>query len=156
MIDCLLIPHPTDPALCVCETCRRTLPIRLLHAHRNCIIPPTTRDAAERKALAALCQTCDRLGQVEGVPICGLDLPEANRRKLAGKESCAKAWLKRRYRERLEVVGGECDKWQEWLALHPAKSDTMKPDKEDPDHGMVGPELLSGIAGNGPALEPTR
>ena len=144
---CDLKPDPVRPGTVRCLHCGRAFPTRFQNVIVACHASHGHRNAAHPASLAAACQTCDRLGQVDGSPICGLDLPEANRRKLAGKESCAKAWLKRRYRERLEVVGGECDKWQEWLALHPVKDNTMKPEGhvvESPrtvSHGGPGTEL---------------
>ena len=140
MTDCLLTPHPTDPALCWCPVCNRTLPIRLLHAHRNCLVPPEPRPESERTILLCVCHGgCvnygDRRPGYEMASVCQLDAPQSD------KEPCRKKAMCSAYLRRVQFRGNECGPWQEWLALHPVKSDTMKPDKEDPDHGMVGPEL---------------
>ena len=62
MTDCVLVPNPTDPALCWCEACKRTLPVRLLHAHRNCLVQPEPRPEEEQAELIEICKTCPDYG----------------------------------------------------------------------------------------------
>jgi hypothetical protein len=123
MTDCLLLPHPTNPTLCWCESCQRTLPIRLLHARRNCRIPPVPRSEAEQAVCEAACAECQRQGQIEGEPICGLDLAAINREKVADLNVCVKRALKERRRRRVAFrEKNECGPFRAALAREEASS----------------------------------
>lgn len=111
MTDCRLVPHPTDPTLCWCETCKRTLPIRLIHAHRNCAVQtqPEPRPEAEQAALVEVCKTCPEYGDplYPMAPVCQLDAPASD------TEPCRKKAMVAAYLKRLQLRGGECGPWRE-------------------------------------------
>jgi hypothetical protein len=76
---------------------------------------PERRPEEERATCEAACADCERLGEIDHEPFCGLDLPAVNREKLAGISDCAKGSLTNRYRKRLAHRGGECERWKEAL-----------------------------------------
>lgn len=77
---------------------------------------PERRPEEEQAACEAACADCERLGEIDHEPFCGLDLPAVNREKLAGISDCAKSSLRKRYQERLRHRGRECGPWKEALA----------------------------------------
>ena len=116
MTDCLLA-RSTDPALCWCPTCKRTLPIRLLHAHRNCAVQPEPRPEEEQAALVEVCKGgCPDYGDPDPgyawAPVCQLDAPPGD----AEKEPCRKKNMVAAYQKRVRFPGGElCGKWKAYL-----------------------------------------
>ena len=133
MIDCVLLSHPTDPTLCWCPTCQRTLPVRLLHAHRNCavqrewqsaedyrpiplMLAPDPRPEEEQAALVEVCKTCPDYGDpaegYEMAAVCQLDDPPA----YIDTEPCRKKCMVAAYQRRVQEEGGElCGPWQKRL-----------------------------------------
>ena len=116
MTDCILVIHPTDPALCWCLTCKRTLPIRLLHAHRNCLVQPEPRPEEEQAELVEVCKTCPDYGDPDPgyawAPVCQLDVPPGD----AEKEPCRKKNMVAAYQKRVQFPGGECGPWLAMLS----------------------------------------
>jgi len=117
MTDCTLTRHPTDPALCWCLACKHTLPIRLLHAHRNCLVQPEPRPEEEQAELVEVCKGgCPDYGDpaegYEMAAVCQLDDPPA----YIDTEPCRKKAMVAAYQKRVQFEGGECGPWLAMLS----------------------------------------